>query len=198
MDRPEGTWSHMLEQFDDSGRISSRRKRHLAEDWEMPCSSKEAARFITHAGSRISKLDDLETVEGLDEKDEEALRETYPKHCSKEDVDAIMKKFRKTNVKPEESAQKNWGDLEGETVIMRKEDEEDIRFEKETGEEDSDDAGSDIDEYPRELLKSEFISIMERRFLNGEDGEFFDYSKNQTDDKISDQDLEDKYFASED
>ena len=188
----------MLEQFDDSGRISNRRKRQLAEDWEMPCSSKEAARFITHAGSRISKLDDLETVNGLDEKDEEVLRETFPKHCSKDDVDAIMKKFRKTNVKNEDNTQKNWGSFEGEVVNVRKEDEEDIRFEKETGEEDSEGAESDMDEYPKELLKSEFMSIMERRFLDGEDGEFFDYSANQTDDKIEEQDLEDKYFASED
>ncbi|KAE9548399.1 hypothetical protein FO519_008393 [Halicephalobus sp. NKZ332] len=167
VDRPEGTWSNMLEQFDDSGRVSSRRKRQLAEDWEMPCSSKEAARFITHAGSRITKLDDCEKVEGLDEEDEEVLRETYPKHCSKEDLDAIMKKFRKTTVEIENPEKnRNWGSFEEPSSFDFKkiEEEEDIKFEK-NEDEDSEDAGSDIDEYPKELLKSEFMSIMERRIL---------------------------------
>jgi hypothetical protein len=98
VDRPAGTWSHMLQEFEDSGNISRRRKRQLENEWAMPCNSKETARFMSHAGTRIASLDNLEAVEGLDDKDEEALRSTYPKHCAKNDIDSIMKKFRKTNV----------------------------------------------------------------------------------------------------
>lgn len=200
VDRPKGTWSNMLEQFDDSGRISQRRKRQLAEDWDIPCSSKEAARFMSHAGARITQLDEIETIQGLNEKDEEILRETYPKHCSKDDVDAIMSKFRNTKVENnvEEKSEKNWGSFDDDErpfSKIRREDEEDITFANGTGEEDDDEAGSDIEEYPKELLRSEFVSIMEKRFLAGEDDEFFDYSINPDADKIQEQDLEDAYFA---
>uniref|UniRef100_A0A914YQ01 CCD97-like C-terminal domain-containing protein n=1 Tax=Panagrolaimus superbus TaxID=310955 RepID=A0A914YQ01_9BILA len=102
VDRPEGTWSHMLQQFEDAGHISRRRKRQLENEWAMPCSSKETARFMSHAGARIASLDNLESIEGLDDKDEEVLRSTYPKHCAKNDIDSIMKKFRKTNVQQAE------------------------------------------------------------------------------------------------
>ena len=56
---------------------------------------------MSHAGARIASLDDLESVEGLDEADEQALRSTYPQHCSKADIDSIVKKFRKNSVKSE-------------------------------------------------------------------------------------------------
>lgn len=55
--------------------------------------------------------------------------------------------------------------------------------------------------YQRQQLYEEFISMMEERFLDGKDIEFFDYTKvdigEQIYDKIHDQDMEDKYFDSE-
>lgn len=55
--------------------------------------------------------------------------------------------------------------------------------------------------YQREQLYAEFVSVMEERFLDGKDAEFFDYSAvdsgQQIDDKILDQDMEDEYFDSE-
>lgn len=61
---------------------------------------------MSHAGTRIASLDNLETVEGLDDTDEEALRATYPKHCAKNDIDLIMKKFRKTSVQHQQPDKK--------------------------------------------------------------------------------------------
>ncbi|KAK0410043.1 hypothetical protein QR680_004910 [Steinernema hermaphroditum] len=57
----------------------------------------------------------------------------------------------------------------------------------------------DDDTVDQEMLREEFISHMENRFLNGKDAEFFDYSDidrthSKEYDKIRDQDMEDKYF----
>lgn len=208
VERPVGAWVDLLEQFDDSGRIA-RRKRRTSDDWEMPCSSKQAARFMSHAGTRMVQLDELEKVNGLDQEDEDALKETFPKHYSTNDVDSIMKKFRSTTVDQnsddvKRNETKQWGNFEDDTndvslVRSTKIDDEDIQFDNGIGEEDdSDNPDSDIDEYSSDLLKGEFMSIMERRFLNGEDSEFFDYSKTEVDDKIREQDLEDAYFDKDD
>lgn len=71
---------------------------------------------MSHAGARIASLDNLESVEGLDDKDEEALRATYPKHCAKDDIDSIMKKFRKTNFQQQQPHEE---DKEGGLVLCR-------------------------------------------------------------------------------
>uniref|UniRef100_A0A914YXR6 CCD97-like C-terminal domain-containing protein n=1 Tax=Panagrolaimus superbus TaxID=310955 RepID=A0A914YXR6_9BILA len=217
VDRPEGTWSHMLQQFEDAGHVSRRRKRQLENEWAMPCSSKETARFMSHAGARIASLDNLEKVEGLDDKDEEVLRSTYPKHCAKNDIDSIMKKFRKTNVQQEEDEEEKpkssakWGDLDGTAArgfnksrIKDDEEDGDIEFGKNVGEmEDDEDiiAAEDAAEYPQELMRAELVSLMEQRFLAGEDGEFYDYEKEPNNielDKIRERDLEDAYFDDDD
>lgn len=54
----------------------------------------------------------------------------------------------------------------------------------------------------REQLYEEFVSMMEQRFLDGKDTQFFDYSvlngdEAQKADKIREQDMEDEYFDSE-
>jgi hypothetical protein len=207
VDRPPGTWSHTLQQFEDADHISRRRKRQLENEWALPCSSKETARFMSHASARISSFDDLETVEGLDETDEEALRSTYPKHCSKNDIDSIMKKFRKTNVHQQQEEEKpksdaEWRKLGGFSKIDKEDD--DIEFGKNVGEMDDDEdiiAAEDAYEYPQELMRAELVSLMEQRFLAGEDAEFYDYeqeTKNAELDRIRERDLEDAYFNDED
>lgn len=57
----------------------------------------------------------------------------------------------------------------------------------------------------RDQLRDEFVTIMEERFLEGKDAEFFDYSQVDAGmgaygdkvDRIRDQDMEDAYFDSE-
>lgn len=54
--------------------------------------------------------------------------------------------------------------------------------------------------FSRDQLYEEFISMMEERFLKGDDKQFFDYSQidNMSNfDRIKDQDMEDEYFDSE-
>uniref|UniRef100_A0A7E4VY40 CCD97-like_C domain-containing protein n=1 Tax=Panagrellus redivivus TaxID=6233 RepID=A0A7E4VY40_PANRE len=167
VDRPAGSWSKMLAEFDDAGRTSARRKRQLMSDWD--CGADNSSRFLAHAGARMSAFDDLETVQGLDDADEADLRSTYPKHCATGDVDAIMKKFRKADIsspaktatppEAETQASKHWGEiLVEETPASKhwvenliedapansfrkqpKDDDDDIKFEAGTGEVDSDD-----------------------------------------------------------
>uniref|UniRef100_A0AC34F110 CCD97-like C-terminal domain-containing protein n=1 Tax=Panagrolaimus sp. ES5 TaxID=591445 RepID=A0AC34F110_9BILA len=217
VDRPEGTWSHMLQQFEDAENVSRRRKRQLENEWAMPCSSKETARFMSHAGARIASLDNLESVEGLDDKDEEALRATYPKHCAKDDIDSIMKKFRKTNFQQQQPHEEDkegekpkpstkWGELNGTSAegfnkSRLKDEDNDIEFGNNVGEIDEDEdiiaAAEDAEEYPQELMRAELVSLMEQRFLAGEDAEFYDYEKESSNvelDKIRERDLEDAYF----
>ena len=81
-----------------------------------------------------------------------------------------------------------------------KDDDEDIHFGKNIGETDDDViySAEDVNEYPQELMRTELVSIMEQRFLAGEDTEFFDYeSRNPELDKIRERDLEDAYFDDE-
>lgn len=103
--------------------------------------------------------------------------------------------------KPKPSAK--WGELNGSYAggNSRIEDEDDdIEFGKNIGEvEDDVDfiAAEDAEEYPQELMKAELVSLMEQRFLAGEDAEFYDYDKERTNaelDKIRERDLEDAYF----
>ncbi|XP_066923121.1 coiled-coil domain-containing protein 97-like [Clytia hemisphaerica] len=85
--------------------------------------------------------------------------------------------------------------------------EEEAMEEQEEEEEDEDDDAelqkymecdqTKVSEDEKERSREEFISLMKERFLSGQDKEFFDYQKvdsNELYDDIYDQDLEDSYF----
>lgn len=99
-----------------------------------------------------------------------------------------------------------WGELNGTSAegfnkSRLKDEDNDIEFGNNVGEIDEDEdiiaAAEDAEEYPQELMRAELVSLMEQRFLAGEDAEFYDYEKESSNvelDKIRERDLEDAYF----
>ncbi|KAH7730732.1 Protein R10D12.13 a [Aphelenchoides avenae] len=207
----------LLQQFEETQQISDRRKRHLT-DWQQVSNGDATDRFLSHVDRRTADADDQSPEEfemefdSSDEEgraaEEERKQRQKKRHCARSDETVVMKNFMKAVEKTACFEVEEESDDErravGELATMKVTSQ---RLKPQAGSEYE--TSGDEDErqatgVPRESLYDEFVSIMEERFLSGKDGQFFDYSKVDTNEndadfrRIHEQDLEDAYFADSD
>ncbi|KAI6207105.1 DUF2052 domain-containing protein [Aphelenchoides besseyi] len=190
--RQGGEFSNLLEQFDDSQRISDRRKRHL-EQYENFMKTDTTDRFMSHV-SRRTEVDDEEFEMEFDSDDDEGRAAEAKRKkmltSSRYTVDKEVPtqyEILDTNELPKSD------NVEEETTRQMSE----LTVEENSQEMNSDEQSTEI---PHDALMSEFQSFMETRFLSGDDDQFVNYSEidNEDPDEIirwKAQDAEDAYFA---
>uniref|UniRef100_A0A183BSH7 DUF2052 domain-containing protein n=1 Tax=Globodera pallida TaxID=36090 RepID=A0A183BSH7_GLOPA len=204
----------MVERYLDD---NDRRRRYL-EDFQKVLGSDGADRFMNHVENRTVEADEEEQAidsdfkmefdssdeEGREMEQSRVLEERAKhRHCAKNDGSVLMRRFR-----------------DRDAALKLKTEDEKARealsimhvSKKQNANVSGDDwsSGDEDDSKPtglmRDQLYAEFVSLMEQRFLDGEDIQFFDYSqvdaghgiyKCKADDRILEQDMEDAYFDSE-
>uniref|UniRef100_A0A914HJ64 CCD97-like C-terminal domain-containing protein n=1 Tax=Globodera rostochiensis TaxID=31243 RepID=A0A914HJ64_GLORO len=184
----ESGFSKLLTQFDATQRV-------LGSDG--------ADRFMNHVENRTVEADEEEKAidsdfkmefdssdeEGREMEQSRILEEgAKHRHCAKNDGSVLMRRFRDRDA----------------ALKLKTEDEktrEALSIMHVSKKQEANPTG-----LMREQLYAEFVSLMEQRFLDGEDIQFFDYSqvdaghgiyKCKADDRILEQDMEDAYFDSE-
>ncbi|KAL3113449.1 hypothetical protein niasHT_013559 [Heterodera trifolii] len=211
-------FSKLLAQFDITQRVSDRRRRYLEEFQTLLDSSEGANKFWSHVENRTVEADEEEKKIGtdftmeFDSSDEEGrqteqsrIMSERSRHCARDDDTVAMRRFRDRNaaLKLKTEDEKASEALHSLHLTTKKE------IGTEVGE-DEWSSGDEFDSEPTGLLRdqlyNEFISLMEQRFLDGKDVQFFDYSEidaghglhgGYKEDRIYEQDMEDSYFDSE-
>ncbi|KAL3082987.1 hypothetical protein niasHS_010789 [Heterodera schachtii] len=205
-------FSKLLAQFDITQRVSDRRRRYLEEFQTQLDSSEGTNKFWNHVENRTVEADEEEKKIGADftmefDSSDEEGRETEQsrimsersrhRHCARDDDTVAMRRFRDRNaaLKLKTEDEKASEALHSLHLTQKKE------------------VGTEVDEFDseptgllRDQLYNEFVSLMEQRFLDGKDVQFFDYSEidaghglhgGYKEDRIYEQDMEDEYFDSE-
>jgi len=192
--RPEGSFSNLMEQLDESQRISERRKRHF-EEFEGCINVDRTDTFLNHVSERFDDNDfDME----FDSSDDEGRQaEIKRKKCVSR---YIVDKELPEQILPE-SRPSTSNNLADDTMKQLSE----LKMAEEIHPEDPKTSAEEIDMDSNGIehgaLIDEFRTFMEQRFLSGDDKNFVDYKEIDNDEsainlsKWNDQEREDAYFA---
>ncbi|KAI6234640.1 DUF2052 domain-containing protein [Aphelenchoides fujianensis] len=192
--RAGSAFSNLMEQFDESQRISDRRKRHF-EQYESFMKTDSTDRFLSHV-SRQTEIDDQEFEMEFNSDDSEGraaeAKRKRTQTLSRYTVDKEVPPQHLLN-----GVQTALADAEVDEQTARQMSELTVDEPEPAEVEESPEPPSEL---PHDDLMAEFQSFMERRFLSGEDEHFVDYARIDSEEtaemaKWRQQDDEDAYFA---